>query len=382
MAQKGAQTVMSQTTSPKLAVDAMGGDEGPVAVIEGVAIALKRGLKADIVFYGDQEQLQPLIEARQVLHNAVIVHTAKAVSMDDKPAQILRRGRDTSMWAAIEAVKNGTANAVVSCGNTGALMAVSYKQLGMIDGVDRPAISALWPTPKGRSVVLDVGATVEVTSEQLVQFAIMGEAFYRALTGTQKPTVALLNVGAEEKKGHDLVRNAARIIRKADPEMTFEGFVEGNDISKGDINVVVTDGFSGNVAIKSAEGAARLVATWLKEALKSSLLSKLGALLLIPALKQLKSKMDPSSSNGGVFLGLNGTVVKSHGGANAEGIATAIDMAANLARHPFQGQVAQTVQNVRERISDGNLSKEAAPKETAASNKQTPKQESNIKAVG
>ena len=351
---------MTKSTSPKLAIDAMGGDAGPDAVIDGAAIALKRGLNADFVFYGDQNALQPLIETRPTLHNAVIVHTDKTVSMEDKPTQVLRRGRDTSMWAAVEAVKNETANAVVSCGNTGALMAVAYKQLGMIEGVDRPAISAFWPSPNGRVVVLDVGATVEASAEQLVQFAIMGEAFHRAITGADKPTVALLNVGAEERKGHDVVRNAASILREASPQMAFEGFVEGNDISNGAVNVVVTDGFSGNIAIKSAEGAARLVATWLKESLTSSLLSKLGALLLMPALKQLKTKMDPSSANGGVFLGLNGAVVKSHGSADAEGIATAIDMAANLARNPFREQIAETIGEVQART------KATAPEQDAS----------------
>lgn len=243
----------------------------------------------------------------------------------------------------------------------------SEKQLEMIEGVDRPAISALWPTPRGRSVVLDVGANVEANEDQLVQFAIMGEAFFRALTGTQKPTVGLLNVGSEDLKGHELIRTAARVLREADPDMAFKGFVEGDGISKGDVDVVVTDGFTGNIALKSAEGAARLVGGWVKEALNGSLNAKLGALMMIPGLRKLKDRIDPSSMNGGVFLGLNGTVVKSHGGADARGVASAVQMAANLASHPFHDEVAETVSAVmRRREAMSNDHSNANPSVTAA----------------
>jgi len=256
--------------------------------------------------------------------------------------------------------------AVVSGGNTGALMAVSRKQLGMIEGVARPAVTALWPTPTGRCVVLDVGANVEADEDQLVQFAIMGEAFFRALTKVDRPTVGLLNVGAEDLKGHELIRTAARVLREADPEMAFKGFVEGNDISKGTVDVVVTDGFTGNVALKSAEGAARLLGGWMKETLTGTLNAKLGALLMAPGLRKLKDRIDPSSNNGGVFLGVNGIVVKSHGGADARGVASAITMAASLAKRPFRDEVASTVKAVmrrRERLAedlaDGNNIKAA-----------------------
>ena len=336
-----------------LAVDAMGGDAGPGAVVEGAALALKRGLRAQYRFFGDEAVLEPLVETAKLEGAAEIVHSAKAVAMTDKPMHVLRRGRDTSMWAAIAAVANGQANAVVSGGNTGALMAVARMQLKMIEGVDRPAITALWPTPQGRSVVLDVGAKVEATETQLVQFAIMGEAFFRALMGKQKPTVGLLNVGAEDLKGHELIRSAARVLREADPDMAFEGFVEGNDISNGTVDVVVTDGFTGNIALKSAEGAARLVGSWMKEALTGTLNAKLGALLMIPGLRKLKDRIDPSSVNGGVFLGVNGIVVKSHGGADARGVASAIQIASELAQHSFRDDVAKTVASVmrrRERI--------------------------------
>ncbi|MEL6212583.1 MAG: phosphate acyltransferase PlsX, partial [Pseudomonadota bacterium] len=329
-----------------LAIDAMGGDAGPEAVIDGAAMAAQDGVDVDFLVFGKKSILEPLVAAHSTLAGATIVDVENVVAMTDKPAHVLRRGRDTSMWAAVDAVKSGDASAVMSCGNTGALMAVAYKQLGMIKGVDRPAISALWPTPRGRTVVLDVGATVEVEAEQLVQFAIMGEAFFRAMTGVEKPTVGLLNVGAEELKGHELIRTAARILKEADPEMAFSGFVEGDDISKGTVDVVVTDGFSGNIALKSAEGAARLVGKWVKEALTGSTLAKVGALFMASDLKKLKDRIDPSNANGGVFLGLNGTVVKSHGGADAKGVMSAISMAASLARKPFQDEVSTTVARV------------------------------------
>ncbi len=332
-----------------LAVDAMGGDAGPKVVVEGVAHAAQRGLAAQFIFFGDREQLAPLIENRQELAGAKIHHADNVVSMTDKPMHVLRRGRDTSMWAAIAALAAGDAHAVVSGGNTGALMAVARKQLGMIEGIDRPAITALWPTPRGRSVVLDVGANVEADENQLVQFAIMGEAFFRALTRVEKPTVGLLNVGAEDLKGHELIRTAARVLREADPDMAFKGFVEGNDISKGTVDVVVTDGFTGNIALKSAEGAARLLGGWVKETLTGSLIAKLGALMMASGLRKLKDRIDPASNNGGVFLGVNGVVVKSHGGSDARGVASAVNMAASLARRPFRDEVASTVKTVMSR---------------------------------
>ncbi|WP_428408353.1 phosphate acyltransferase PlsX [Hyphococcus sp.] len=346
-----------KTSDLVLAVDAMGGDAGPQAVVDGVAYAVKRGLKADVIFFGDKAQLEPLVSAHSNLSGAQIRHADSVVAMTDKPMHVLRRGRDTSMWLAMTAVGEGEAQAVVSGGNTGALMAVARKQLGMIEGVERPAVTALWPTPKGRCVVLDVGANVEADEDQLVQFAIMGEAFFRALMKVEKPTVGLLNVGAEDLKGHELIRTAARVLREADPDMAFKGFVEGNDISKGTVDVVVTDGFTGNVALKSAEGAARLLGQWMKETLTGTLNAKIGALMMAPGLRKLKERIDPSSNNGGVFLGVNGIVVKSHGGADARGVASAVNMAASLAKRPFQDEVASTVKTVmnrRQRLAEAS----------------------------
>jgi glycerol-3-phosphate acyltransferase PlsX len=234
-------------------------------------------------------------------------------------------------------------------------MAMSVFQLRVIDGIDRPALGAMWPTATGRALVLDVGANVEATARQLVQFAIMGEAHFRALTRKAKPTVGLLNVGAEELKGHDLVRSAATILREADAAMDFVGFVEGSDISKGAVDVIVTDGFTGNVALKTAEGTARLMGGWVKSALTRNALTKLGALFMMPSLNVLKAQMNPSNINGAPLLGLNGLVLKSHGGADAEGIAAALRMAETLARHPFGEEIARTVKTVEARAAERRL---------------------------
>lgn len=329
-----------------LALDAMGGDHGPAVVVEGADHARAAGLDARFVFFGDTSVLTPLLAQRPGLSSASIAQCSGSVAMTDKPAHVLRRGQDTSMWAAIAAVADGGAHAVVSCGNTGALMALAWKRLGMIEGVARPAISALWPNPRGRSVVLDVGANVEADEFELAAFAVMGSAFYRVLTGVEKPTVGLLNVGAEDQKGHERLRQAARLLRAFSGDMQFEGFIEGDDISKGKVDVVVTDGFTGNVALKTAEGAARLVGSWVKDALTASIVTKIGALLLRPQLIRLRERMDPSSVNGGVFLGVNGVVVKSHGSADAAGVKSAIEMAASLAKTSFIDDIRREAQTL------------------------------------
>ncbi len=334
----------------RLALDVMGGDGGVEAAIAGVETARQRGLEADVMLFGREGEIKTALASRTISGSApTIAHCEDVVTMDDKPTTALRRGRNSSMWRAIAAVKAGEADAVVSSGNTGALMAMSVTQLRMIEGIDRPAITATWPTLSGRVVVLDVGANVEASSKQLVQFAIMGEAFFRALTGKEKPVVGLLNVGAEELKGHSLIRSAATILRDADPEMSFIGFIEGDDITAGEVDVVVTDGFTGNVALKTAEGVARLVGGWIKDALTSSVRAQLGAAIMMPSLRALKDRMNPSKENGAPLLGVNGLVVKSHGGADADGVASALRVAENLAAHPFREEIARTVAQVEQR---------------------------------
>ncbi len=316
-----------------VSVDAMGGDSGPGVVVAALARSAVRHPGVRFLLHGDEAQLKPLLKRRGKLESRVEMrHSAETVRMDDKPSQVVRRGRNTSMWRAIESLQKNEAQVAVSAGNTGALMAVSMFQLRMLDGIDRPAIAALWPTRKGQCVVLDVGANVESDAQQLVDFAIMGEAFARAVLGLERPTVGLLNVGAEEVKGHDAVKGAAQTLREVSLPIEFCGFVEGDDIADGTVDVVVTDGFTGNVALKTAEGTAKLVVIFLRAALRRSLLGRIGGVLASGALKTLRRKLDPRASNGGIFLGLNGIVVKSHGGTDSLGFASALDMAIDMVR--------------------------------------------------
>ncbi len=276
---------------------------------------------------------------RRSKSRCTIRHAPGRVSMEDKPSHVLRRGKDTSMWHTIDCVKAGEADVAVSAGNTGALMAVSMFGLGIIEGISRPAIATIWPTLKGQTVVLDVGANVSASEEQLVDFAVMGEAFAHVLFGLAKPTVGILNVGSEEQKGNDGVKGAAQILRNSNLPMAFHGFVEGDDIAKGTVDVVVTDGFTGNIALKTAEGTARLVGAYLRQSLKHSLMSRLGAMVASGALNTLRRRLDPRAQNGGIFLGLNGVVVKSHGSADAVGFASAVDMAIDMARADINARI-------------------------------------------
>lgn len=315
-----------------VSIDAMGGDAGPGTVVAGLARSIVRHPGVQFLLHGDEAQLKPLLAKRpKVAARAEIRHTAERVRMDEKPGQVLRRGRNTSMWRAVEAVANKQAEVAISAGNTGALMATSRYQLGVLEGMDRPAIAALWPTKRGQTVVLDVGANVATSSEQLVDFAVMGEAFARAILGLERPTVGLLNVGAEDVKGNEAVRGAAHTLRSVNLPIEFAGFVEGDDIAEGTVDVVVTDGFTGNIALKTAEGTARLFVHFLRASLKRSFLSRIGAALASGALSTMRRKLDPRAANGGIFLGLNGVVVKSHGGTDALGFASALDMAIDMA---------------------------------------------------
>lgn len=312
----------------------MGGDAGPDVVIPGAALAAVRHPGIRFLLVGDRGRIAPLLERHPTLKaRAEIRHTEVAVSMDAKPSQALRQGRgESSMWLAIDALRTGQADAAVSAGNTGALMAMARFILKTLPGISRPAIAAMWPTMRSESVVLDVGATIGADAAQLVEFAVMGEAMARCLLGLEKPTVGLLNVGVEEIKGVEQVKEAGRILRESKLPMEYAGFVEGDDISKGTVDVVVTEGFTGNIALKAAEGTAKQLATYLRLCLSRTLISRLGALLASGAFRALKDRMDPRKHNGGVFLGLNGIVVKSHGGTDALGFATAIDVAVEIVR--------------------------------------------------
>jgi len=321
-----------------VAVDAMGGDKAPDMVIRGADVALERDPHLDFVLVGDEKRIGTLVEKTRRLkkRNPVIIHTDKAIGAADKPSVALRTGRGSSMRMAIDAVAEGRADCVVSAGNTGALMAMAKFVLRPVPGIDRPAIAGVFPTLRGESAMLDLGANIDCDATNLVQFAIMGQIFARTVLGLERPVVGLLNVGSEEQKGHEAIREAATILRNIkDMPFDFHGFVEGDDIPSGTVDVVVTDGFSGNIALKTAEGTSRLIGQFLRDAFRSSLMSKVGYLLARSAVGQLRQRMDPRRYNGAVFLGLNGIAVKSHGGTDALGFANAIGVAADMARHGF-----------------------------------------------
>jgi glycerol-3-phosphate acyltransferase PlsX len=328
----------------RIALDAMGGDIGASVVIPGAAISLTRNPDTEFLLFGDRA----LIDAQLAKHPAVkavsrVIHTDVAVSMHDKPSQALRRGRKTSsMWLAIDAVKKGEADVAISAGNTGALMAMARFCLRMLPGIDRPGLAATWPTARGDSVILDVGATIGGDAQHLKTLAVMGSAMASALFDLERPTVGLLNIGVEEMKGSEEIRAAAELLRAADlPQLEFIGFVEGDGIGKGAADVIVTEGFSGNISIKVAEGTARQISEFLRAALAQTWRARIGYLFARNAFKALRDKLDPNKSNGAVFLGLNGIVVKSHGGTDAEGFAYAIDVGYDMVRYDLVTHINQ-----------------------------------------
>ncbi len=323
-----------------LALDAMGGDQAPAMVIDGAELARIRFPSVDFLIFGDEAKIRPMLDRYKALsERTTLHHTDEAIKSEDKPSVALRTGRNSSMRLAIDAVKDGKAAGVVSAGNTGALMAMAKLGLRMLPGIDRPAIASFFPTERGESCMLDLGANVECDAENLVQFAIMGDMFARAVLGIPKPTIGLLNVGSEEMKGHDEVKKAGIILREGKVPVEFYGFIEGDDITAGTVDVVVTDGFTGNVALKTAEGTARLYTNFIRASFKSSLLAKLGYLLSRGALRKVRERTDPRRYNGAVFLGLNGIAVKSHGGTDSLGFANAIGVANDMAVHGFIDRV-------------------------------------------
>ncbi|MDA7599158.1 phosphate acyltransferase PlsX [Alphaproteobacteria bacterium] len=326
-----------------MALDAMGGDNAPDSVIFGADMLKGRAPQIDMVFFGDEKRITPLLQQTDHLQDAEVIHTDDAVSSVDTASQAVRRGKTTSMWLAIAAVAKGNADAVVSAGNTGALMAMSKLQFRTMPGVTRPAIAGFFPTEKEIMCMLDLGANLECDEENLIQFAIMGQAFFHSLTDKINPSVALLNVGAEEQKGHEYLRLAAQELSDERLGVNYQGFVEGSDLVNGDVDVVVTDGFSGNIALKTAEGVASMFAMLLRRSFKSTLMSKLGYLLARSALKKLRVKIDPRHYNGAVFLGLNGIAVKSHGGTDATGFANAVQVAVDLVEHGFIPDVSSAI---------------------------------------
>lgn len=344
-----------------LSIDGMGGDAAPDIVVEGIDIAARVRTNVRYLIHGDAARIEALLDRRPGARAVSEVrHAERAIGMEEKPSAVLRQGKGSSLWNAIAAVEQGEAHAVVSAGNTGAYMAIAMFRLRMMEGVHRPALAARWPAMTGGYVVmLDLGANVTADGQQLVEFAIMGEAFQRAVSGKAHPSVALLNVGSEDQKGHEEIRAAARLIRESGVDMNFQGFVEGDDISKGTVDVVVTDGFTGNISIKTGEGTARLMGQLMRETFTSGPLAMLGALIAGPALAKLRKRMDPGSFNGAIFLGLNGLVVKSHGSANGPGYAAALEVAAKMASSHYREEIAANLNRLM-RAAEGAKAEGAA----------------------
>ena len=319
-----------------IALDAMGGDHAPDIVVAGAAIAQRRFPDVQFLMFGDENRIGRLIDAQAGLRAVTTVrHTDLAVSADERPSVALRQGRNTSMQLSINAVRDGEAAGIVSAGNTGALMAMSKMSIKTLPGIDRPAMAAFFPTLVGESVMLDLGANVECDVHNLVQFAMLGAAFARSVLGLERPTVALINVGAEEAKGREAVKQAAAILREENPHFGFHGFVEGNDIANGTVDVFVVDGFTGNITLKAIEGTVKLYTEYLRQTFRSTLATRLSFLLARRAFRKMRARIDPRRYNGATFLGLNGIVVKSHGGTDAFGFANAIGVAVDMAANGF-----------------------------------------------
>jgi phosphate acyltransferase len=336
------------TDSITISVDAMGGDHAPRAVLHGAHLALKERKNTRFIFHGRQDQIAPLLDEFPALKPVSTVrHCDNVIAMDEKPSQALRKGKGTSsMWMAIQSVKDGEADVAISGGNTGALMAMATFCLRPMQGISRPGIAAIWPTLRSDIIVLDMGATIGADAQQLVDYAILGSALARSLFDDASPTVGLLNVGTEEVKGLDYIKEAGKILTEASGNgFTYHGFVEGDDIGKGTVDVVVTEGFVGNIALKTAEGTARQVGSYLRSALRATVMSRIGALFATSALNALRRKMDPRTVNGGVFMGLNGIVIKSHGGTDEIGYKSALGLAYEMARSRLMDKIVDTMKS-------------------------------------
>jgi glycerol-3-phosphate acyltransferase PlsX len=338
-----------------ISLDAMGGDRGPAVVVPGAALALETHPDVQFLLVGDRARIEPYLEEYPALAECSrIVHTDTAVGMDDKPSQAVRHGRGTSMWLALEAVQKGEADCAVSAGNTGALMAISKLILKTMPGIERPVIAGQWPTIKDNCIVLDLGANIGASARQLADFAVMGAAMARALFHIPRPRVGLLNIGSEEIKGVEEVKQAHAWLKETELPLDYRGFVEGDQIGQSVVDVVVVEGYAGNIALKTAEGTAKQMATWVKEALTSSWAAQLGALLAARGLRRLRDRMDPRRFNGGPFLGLNGIVIKSHGGMDAFGFASAIGVGYDMAEADLVAHLAADLEALHGKISEDN----------------------------
>lgn len=344
----------ASTENMIIALDAMGGDSAPGCVIEGASFALSRYPEVRFVIYGNEEKIRNKLKKYPSLADvSKIIHTDDFVSNEEKPSVALRQKRNSSMGLAIKAVRNGEVAAVVSSGNTGALMALAKIILRTLPGIDRPAIGTVLPTSKGECVMLDLGANVVCDANNLFEFAVMGDAFARSILDLESPSIGLLNIGTEEMKGNDVVKTASNMLKECDLNLNFYGHIEGDDIGRGVVDVVVTDGFSGNIALKMAEGTAKMIYSYLSQCVNKSWLAKFGMVLALPALKKVKKKFDPRMHNGAMLLGLNGIVIKSHGGTDALGFSNAVGVAIKLVRHGINECI------IKEMVQSGHIPAEA-----------------------
>jgi phosphate acyltransferase len=329
-----------------IAIDAMGGDGGAPMAVGGTALLAKRDPELRFLLFGKREEIEPLVAMYPALKDrAEIIHTDLRVSAADKPSHVVRRGQESSMGLAIHAVKDGRAEAAISAGNTGAMLALSKIMLRTMPGIDRPALATSIPARDRDLVMLDLGANVECQEENLIQFAVMGAAYARTVMKVEKPRVGLLNVGVEDQKGNEKVRNAGRRLKDSSLPMEFAGFTEGDGIGTGAMDVVVTDGFTGNIALKTAEGTAKLISSLFRQAFQNSIMAQIGALFALRQLRRLKAHLDPNNHNGAVFLGLNGLVVKSHGNATPKGFSQAILTGVDMARYNLIRLITEDLKN-------------------------------------
>ena len=334
------------TNSIHLSLDAMGGDNAPQIIVDGAAQSKIRYPDVKFSFFGNKNKLLPLLSSLKTLKDSQIIHTDEIIGANQKPSIAVRKGKNSSMGLAIQSVKTGQTDAIVSAGNTGALMAMTKLFLRPIEGITRPAIAAYFPTIRGESCMLDLGANIECDAKNLVQFAFMGQAFANIVMGVNNPTISLLNIGEEEQKGLDYIKEASQILTKLKDQINYTGFIEGDKIAQGISDVIIADGFSGNVSLKTAEGTALLVTSYLKKALSSSLSSKIGYLFAKRAINDFKLQMDPRKYNGAVFLGLNGVAVKSHGGTDAFGFANAICVAIDMVKYNFISDLKKKISKI------------------------------------
>jgi len=328
-----------------IAVDAMGGDNAPQKVIDGIELHHKKNINVFYKLFGDKHLIDPLIANKKIDKNFIeIIHTSEKIKNEDSAFTAAKRGKKTSMWLAIESVKNKTSDIVISAGNTGALLVIAKLNLKMIENIDKPALSGLWPSKKGMSVVLDLGANIECSDKNLIDFAIMGSSLFKSLFPEEKAKVALLNIGSEERKGNDIIKETYQKLNQIiNEDFEFKGFIEGNQLMEGNVNVIVADGFTGNVALKTAEGTANFITSELKHAMKGSIFGKIGSIISISSLKKFKKKLDPRLYNGAILLGLDSPVIKSHGGTDYIGFANSLSVCEKIVKNNLIDKIKNSI---------------------------------------